>query len=277
VAEHPNTTRIRRALDARRRPTLDADDLRLLEDLFADDVVWHGAAFAPAAGAEGKDQVVALWNAFAKRDGAPRIAVGEVYADSLHGVAVLNLSPADGGGRETVAQGNVFHLNPAGKIDELWGLPTDRAIVDAFSTGAPVAEHRNFQLFRVAEETRQRNRFEPEDVAILEEFLREDVVWYGAGDSQWAEGARGRDQVIGLFQMFKQATGGTMRIELGHVFADDRHALSLVEISADRPDHPGRHMDLKEVNLFHLDPAGRALEFWGVPNDAAIMDNFWAA
>jgi hypothetical protein len=35
-------------------------------------------------------------------------------------------------------------------------------------------------------------------------------------------------------------------------------------------------MDLKEVNLFHLDADGRAFEFWGVPNDPEIMDAFWA-
>jgi ketosteroid isomerase-like protein len=277
MAEHPNVDRFRRALDARRRATLGSDDKELLEGLFADDVVWHGAANGAAEGVHGSDHVVALWNALARAgDGAPRIDVGDVYADGSHGIAVLELSAGGAHGHRAIAQGYVFHLNAAGKVTELWGLPTDRAIVDAFSAGAAVPEHRNLPLFRTAEETRQRNTFEPEDMANLEQFLREDVVWHGAGDSQWADGARGRAQVIGLFQMFKQATGGSMRIELTHVFADDRHGVSLVEISADRPDRPGRHMLLKEVNLFHLDAEGKALEFWGVPNDPAIMDGFWA-
>jgi uncharacterized protein len=271
VAEHANVQRLRRALAARRWATLAADDEALLQELFADDVVWHGAPADPA----GREAVIAEWNAFARSgNGAPRVAVGEVYADGHHGVAVLELS--DAGGLRRVPQGLVFHLDGDGKVDELWGLPTDRAIVDAFAAGAPVPEHPNLPLFRLAEETRERNTFDPADVANLERFLDPDVVWHGAGDSQWADGARGRDRVIGLFQMFKQATGGSMRIELGHVFADERHGISLVTISADRPDVPGRHMELKEVNLFHLDGDGRAFEFWGVPNDPAIMDGFWA-
>jgi ketosteroid isomerase-like protein len=277
MAVHPNVQRLRGALDARRRPTLAPEDNELLHELFAEDVVWHGAADASAEGARGRDQVITLWNAFARDgNGGPRIAVGDVYADATHGIAVLELEAASPAGVRSVAQGLIFHLNGEGQVSELWGLPTDRAIAGAFATGAPVPEHRNLPLFRLAEETRERNTFEPEDVANLERFLSPDVVWHGAGDSQWADGARGRERVIGLFQMFKQATGGSMRIELGHVFADDRHGVSLVAISADRPDKPGRHMELKEVNLFHLDADGRASEFWGVPNDPAIMDGFWA-
>jgi ketosteroid isomerase-like protein len=273
VAEHPNVQKLRSALEARQRHRRDPQDRELLHSLFADDVVWHGAANGASEGAEGRENVVALWNGLSRE---AETAVGEVYADAEHGIAVLELSADLAHGRRHATQGYVFHFDAQGEISELWGLPTDRAIVDAFSTGAPIPEHSNMPLFRTAEETRQRNTFEPADVANLEEFLLEDVVWHGAGDSQWADGAHGRDQVIGLFQMFKQATGGTMRIDLTHVFADDRHGVSLVEISADRTDRPGRHLQLKEVNLFHLDSTGRAREFWGVPNDAAIMDDFWA-
>jgi ketosteroid isomerase-like protein len=119
-------------------------------------------------------------------------------------------TPSNGG--QKVDQALVFHLGGDGRVTELWSLPTERAIADALTRGEPLPEHRHLPVFRTAEETRARNTFEPDDLANIGAFLREDVHWHGAGDSQWSDGARGRDQVIGLFQMFKQATGGTIHM-----------------------------------------------------------------
>src|SRR5438105_5543716 len=80
MAEHPDVQRFRRALDARGSSTVDAETAELLDELFADDVVWHGAA-------SGKDEVIAKWNALA-RNGGPAIEVDEVYADGIHTVSV---------------------------------------------------------------------------------------------------------------------------------------------------------------------------------------------
>lgn len=138
-----------------------------------------------------------------------------------------------------------------------------------------MAPHPNAVRLRRAEDVRQAGTFKPEDIAVLEDFLHEDIVWHGFGDSVWAEGARGRDQVIGLFKMFKQFTGGTMRMSVKEVFADDVHGVVLVDITAERD---GKSMLLREVNLFHFDEDGKATEFWGIPvmGDPAIMDEFWS-
>ena len=66
-----------------------------------------------------------------------------------------------------------------------------------------------------------------------------------------------------------------MNLALGDVFADDTHALSLVRLTADRPDRPDKHMDVKEANVFHLDDEGRAYEFWGVADDQGALNSFW--
>ena len=66
-----------------------------------------------------------------------------------------------------------------------------------------------------------------------------------------------------------------MQLTLNDVFADDTHAVSLVRLEADRPDRPGKHMDVKEANVFHLDDKGRAYEFWGVADDQAAINSFW--
>lgn len=274
MAEHPDVQRFRQALELRRRVALDSGDEVLLDGLFADDVVWHGAANASGE-TSGKTGVIGLWNAFAKQGGGtPGIEVGDVYADGVHAAAVLEFSAGDVG---TVRQACIFHLSSEGKVSELWSLPTDSAIVAAAAAGTPVPEHRNLAPFRAAEEARQRSTFGPEDTAIIERFLADQVLWHFGGDSEWAEQAQpsSRDEVIAQFNMFSQATGGTLFFDIHEVFADDTHAASFVELTADRPDRPDKHMDVKEVNIFHLDTDGRAYEFWGIPTDEAERDAFW--
>lgn len=256
--------KFRRVLEARGRPALADDDRALLEEAFADDIVLHGAA--GGADASGRDQVAELWSTLAK-DG--RIEVGDVYADSTHVVGVIEVA-AKGG--EPVRQVSIFHLNDEGKAAEVWGLPTDGAIVNASENGKPIPEHPNVRRFRDAEEARARNEFGPEDVAAIEHFLREDVRW----NSPWGEGPSNRQQVLDQFKTFNEATGGTMQLDLNEVFADDTHAVSLVRLQADRPDKPDRHMDVKEANIFHLDEDGRTYEFWGLAEDQGAINSFWS-
>jgi hypothetical protein len=254
MAEHPDVQRFKRALEARTDVSV--------QDLFAEDVVWHGAGFG--GDARGKDEVVRLW---AVSDG-PGLAVKEVYADGVHTVGWLERSE---GGR-TLEQALVFHLGDDGMVTEVWSLPTDGEIADALAGGRSVADHRNLPVFRTAEETRGRNTFEPDDLANINAFLREDVRWI----SPWGQGPSNRDECIEQFKAFKAATGDTIHMEVFATFADDTHALSFVELTAGRPDKPDRHMDLKEVNLFHLDADGKAFEFWGIQDDPAATDAFWA-
>jgi quercetin dioxygenase-like cupin family protein len=248
------------------------DDTAFLDGLFADDVVWHGAA-NDAGEARGKHDVLAAWNGFA-RAGGPSVEVGEVYADGEHGAALLELS-SDGGG--TVRQATIVHMDADGKIAELWGLPTDHAIAEAAAKGGPVAEHPNVATFLAAEEARQRSEFGPEDTATIGRFLADSVVWHMGGQSEFAKAPPTQtiDEVLGKFKMFKQATGGTLFFDIHEVYADDTHAASFVTLTADHPDHPDRHMNVKEVNIFHLDAEGRAFEFWGIPTDEEERDAFW--
>lgn len=273
MALHPDVQRFRQALELRLRVAFDSGDEALLDGLFTDDVAWHGAANASGE-ASGKAEVIELWNAFAKQGGGATVAVGDVYADGVHAAAVLELTPTGVG---AVRQASIFHMGSEGRCSELWSLPTDGAIMAAAAAGAPVPEHRNLAVFRAAEEARQRSTFGPEDTAIIERFLADEVLWHFGGDSDWAEQAQpsSRDEVIAQFNMFSEATGGTLFFDIHEVFADDTHAASFVELTADRPDRPDKHMDVKEVNIFHLDSDGRAYEFWGIPTDEAERDAFW--
>jgi hypothetical protein len=237
VAEHPDVQRFREALESSNA-----------DDLLADDAVWNGST------AEGDD--------------APAVAVKDVYADGVHTVAWLERS-ADG---RTVDQAVVFHVGDDGKATQAWSMPTDSQVADALASGGSPPEHQNLPVFSTAEETRGRNTFEPEDIANIEAFLREDVQWISA----WGPGPSSREECIAQFKGFLAATGGTLHMDVFKTFADDAHAVSFVRLTADHPQYPDRHMDFKEVNLFHLDENGQAYEFWGIQDDPDEANSFWA-
>ena len=236
MAEHPDVQRFRNALEGSSS-----------DDLLTDDVVWHGGDDGAAA---------------------PGVSVKEVYADGVHTVAWLERS-ADGRSLDQVA---VFHLDGDGNVTEAWKMPTDAEIAGALASGGPAPEHRNRPVFETAEQTRGRNTFEPEDIANIEAFLREDVQWISA----WGPGPSSREECIAQFKGFLAATGGTLHMDVFATFADDAHAVSFVRLTADHPQYPDRHMDFKEVNLFHLDENGQAYEFWGVQDDPDEANAFWA-
>jgi NAD(P)-dependent dehydrogenase (short-subunit alcohol dehydrogenase family) len=251
----------RSALEARGRAILEDADTAAIQAVLADSAVWQGGR---NGGAWGKDEIISGWNG---KKGA--VEVVDVYADGTHVVGVLELSAPEGGeDRPPIRQANVFHLNAAGEATHVWSIPADAAIADAFANGKLLAEHPNVAQFRAAEEARARGVFGPDDLALIEQFLHPDVHWH----SPWGVGPSSREEVVEQFKAFKESTGGTLQLALNEVFADDTHAVSLVRLTADRPD---KHMDEKEANVFHLDDKGRAYEFWGVADDQASLNSFW--
>ena len=69
-----------------------------------------------------------------------------------------------------------------------------------------------------------------------------------------------------------QTSGGTIRLELHDVLANDEHAVALVRIRADRP---GEQLDDRSVQVFHIRD-GKAAEVWTYPADLYASDAFWA-
>jgi NAD(P)-dependent dehydrogenase (short-subunit alcohol dehydrogenase family)/ketosteroid isomerase-like protein len=234
-----------------------------LQAVFTATAVSHGAGEG-GSDVTGLDALASQWGVLA---GPGTVRVVDVFADDTHVVGIVEVSS----GSTTVRQANLFHLGADGKATDLWGIPTDAAIVQAMATGQAPAEHPNVAVFRAAEEARARNEFGADDLAIIDRFLDPDVHWISA----WGQGPENRDQVVAQFEQFKQATGGSMSLTLNEVFADATHALSMVRLQADRPDKPGKHMDVREANVFHLNENGQAFEFWGVADDQAQINAFW--
>lgn len=69
-----------------------------------------------------------------------------------------------------------------------------------------------------------------------------------------------------------ELTGGTYRIELHDVLANDEHAVVLAEAHAERG---GRVLDDRGVDVLHI-VDGKVTEFWNNPGDQYAVDEFWA-
>lgn len=80
-----------------------------------------------------------------------------------------------------------------------------------------------------------------------------------------------------LGQLFEW-TGGTMRMDVEDIFADDTHGVAVIRESATRVSD-GKKLDVRETHLFRFDPAtGLVSEFWDIPalSDREAHDEFFS-
>jgi len=128
MADHPNLELLRRGYAA-----YGSGDMDTIDELFADDVVWHiGGRSALSGDYEGKEQVFGF---FAKllelSDGTSKVEVHDLLASDDHGVAVVKESATRGGSSHEGNAVHVFHLRD-GRVTEFWDAQTDQYAADEF-------------------------------------------------------------------------------------------------------------------------------------------------
>ncbi len=99
------------------------------------------------------------------------------------------------------------------------------------------------------------------------------VVWHVGGQNPFAGDYKGQDEVFGYLGRLAEITGGTMKIEIHDVLANDEHGTALVTVMAERDD--GRSLEMNEVHVFHLS-GGKVTEFWAFEEDQRRSDEFFA-
>jgi ketosteroid isomerase-like protein len=109
------------------------------------------------------------------------------------------------------------------------------------------------------------------DLKTVRTLLAEDIVWHNGGANQLAGEYTGLDEVIDLFGQLMEVTGGTFRLDVHDILANDMHGIVLVTVHAERD---GRRLEMNEVHIWHLEE-GRAEEFWSFAEDVAEMDAFF--
>ncbi len=128
-------------------------------------------------------------------------------------------------------------------------------------------EHPNVGLFRKGYEA-----FAKGDMATLRELFSEDVVWHVSGNNPLSGDYRGQDAVFAFFARIAELSGGTFRIDLHDVVANDEHAVALARSTASRQ---GKQLDSRETHISHV-RNGKITEFWGFPEDLRVPDEFWS-
>ena len=126
MPEHPNVARIKDAYAA-----LAIGDFAALNDLLAEDLVWHfGGRNQLSGDYRGRDAVYGfLGRLLELTEGTLRLDVHAVLADDEHGVALV-VGTASRGGRTNIDNvAHVYHLRN-GKIVEFWYAPTDQYAAD---------------------------------------------------------------------------------------------------------------------------------------------------
>jgi ketosteroid isomerase-like protein len=133
---------------------------------------------------------------------------------------------------------------------------------------ATTAQHANVQQARRGYEA-----FDKADMATVGELMADDVVWHVGGNSPLSGEYRGKDAVFGFFGKLMQVTGGTFKLEVHDILANDDHSVILVRETAEKD---GKKWDSKAVHISHPDSEGRIKEFWAFQEDQAAADAFFA-
>jgi uncharacterized protein len=125
---HPNEELVRKGYAA-----FLGGDLAALNDLFAEDIVWHAPGRNQIAGDfRGKDEVFGVFaKVFELTGGTFSLEIHDVLADDEHAV-VLARATAEREGRKLDDKSvQVFHITD-GKVTEQWLHPGDQYAADEF-------------------------------------------------------------------------------------------------------------------------------------------------
>lgn len=114
--------------------------------------------------------------------------------------------------------------------------------------------------------------FSAGDMDTVRETFADDIVWHVPGRSQLAGDYRGKDEVFSFFAKLMDLSGGTFRVEVHDILANDEHVVALTRSTAERE---GRRHETKGAQVFHANADGLLTESWFHPEDAYADDEFW--
>jgi uncharacterized protein len=112
--------------------------------------------------------------------------------------------------------------------------------------------------------------FSKGDVDTLRELFDPDAVWHAPGRGPVSGDHRGVDAILGFVAKVVELTGGTFRVELHDVVANDDHAVAL---SVNRGERKGRTLEDKSVIVSHV-RNGKIVEIWQFFADQYAADDF---
>jgi ketosteroid isomerase-like protein len=132
-----------------------------------------------------------------------------------------------------------------------------------------MAEHPNVALVRRAVQAMTETDMSKadEEMAIVDAFMTDDIVWHEIGR---AEPRRGKTELQAA--MMEGARDWTISYELHDVLANDDHAIAIGTATATRG---GRTLEYRTAEIFHI-RNGKATERWAFSDDTAAITAFFA-
>jgi uncharacterized protein len=126
MSEHSNVARIKDGYAA-----FVKGDFAALNDLFAEDILWHVDGRNQLAGEyRGRDAVYGFFGRLMElTEGTFHLDVHAVLADDAHGVALVVTTASRAGRSVTTKNAHVFHLHD-GRVTEFWDASTDQYSTD---------------------------------------------------------------------------------------------------------------------------------------------------
>ncbi|MBA2725503.1 MAG: nuclear transport factor 2 family protein [Actinobacteria bacterium] len=110
------------------------------------------------------------------------------------------------------------------------------------------------------------------DMATIAELFADDVVWHVPGNNPLSGDHEGRDSVLAFFGKSAELSGGTLKLEVHDILANDEHGVALTRGSAQRG---GKSLDNNGVQVVHIRD-GKVVESWLYAGDQAASDEFWS-
>lgn len=110
------------------------------------------------------------------------------------------------------------------------------------------------------------------DMATIAELFADDIIWHVPGNNPLAGDYKGRDNVLAYFGKSVELTGGTLKVEVHDILANDEHGIALTRDTAQRA---GKSLDDNAVQVFHIRDE-KVVESWFHPGDSAANDEFWS-
>jgi ketosteroid isomerase-like protein len=129
-----------------------------------------------------------------------------------------------------------------------------------------MTEHPNVELTR-----RGYDAFAKGDLATLSEQIAEDATWHVLGVGPLSGTYHGQNEIFGFFGRLAEETGGTFRLDVHDVLANDEHAVALCMLSASRGN---KSIGIPVANVTHIRD-GKVTELWTATTDPQASIDFW--
>ena len=110
------------------------------------------------------------------------------------------------------------------------------------------------------------------DLDTLRELFSPDITFHSPGRSPIAGDYAGVDETFGFFGKLAELSGGSFRVEVHDILANDEHVVALTTVSGQRD---GKSLDDRSVEVYHVKD-GKITEAWVHPGDQYAGDEFWS-